>query len=334
MSNLLAQWYLDSFEVKIPEHQYTDEYFQFSSHWAMESMDYSTKILLPVVQQLLFTSHTLPKSDCTSIMLPTPASTDLEDLCVIWGGQFEGIELVNTCPVDNFITLLSLHSYQISEALRLSDVSPTNSLQTMLSHIEHQLGVQNVNMRYDFLGYEEAVVQLLTKLSLNSDWYKVIFQCWSCCYQSEKKLNLTFVLRFEGNCQNTIDNQIQSSFKCLKCRDSNANLESITQEYVQVSPLIILVVGHLTDASLIREINIENQIYFPHDKDILHYSLLGYTIHHGLHFSLRTKLQDDWYAYDGIERPKLKRVESNPTGPSLGRINCIVYVLSSRSSNS
>ena len=189
-------------------------------------------------------------------------------------------------------------------------------------------------MRYDFLGYEGAVVQLLTKLSLSSDCYKVIFQCWSCCCQSEKKLNLTSVLRFEGNCQNTIDNQIQSSFKCLKCRDSNANLESITQEYVQVSPLIILEVGHLTDASLIREINIENQIYVPHDKDILHYSLLGYTIHHGLHFSLRTKLQDDWYAYDGIERPKLKRVESNPTGPSLGRINCIVYVLSSRSSQS
>ena len=267
-------------------------------------MDYSTKIIFPVVQQLLFTSHTLPKSDC--IMLPTPASTDLEDLCVIWGGQFEGIELANTCPVDNFITLLSLHSYQISEALRLSDVSPTTSL--------------------------GAVVQLLTKLSLSSDCNKVIFQCWSCCCQSEKKLNLTFVLRFEGNCQNTIDNQIQSSFKCLKYRDSNANLESMTYEYVQVSPLIILEVGHLTDASLIREINIENQIYVPHDKDILHYSLLGYTIHHGLHFSLRTKLQDDWYAYDGVERPKLQRVESHPTGPSFGRMNCIVYVLSSRSS--
>ena len=136
MSNLLAQWYLDSFEVKIPEHQYTDEDFQFSSHWARESMDYSTKILLPVVQQLLFTSHTLSKSDC--IMLPTPASTDLEDLCVTWGGQFEGIELINTCPVDKFITLLCLHYYHISEALRLSDVSPTTSLQTMLSHIKHR----------------------------------------------------------------------------------------------------------------------------------------------------------------------------------------------------
>ena len=73
------------------------------------------------------------------------------------------------------------------------------------------------------------------------------------------------------------------------------------QEYIQVSTLIILEVGHLTDTSLIREINIENQIYVPHDKDIFHYSLLGYTIHHGLHFSLRTKLHD-WYTYDGIER--------------------------------
>ena len=52
-----------------------------------------------------------------------------------WGGQFEGNELVNTCPVDNFITLLNLHSHKVSSALRLANVSPSQRLQTMLSHI-------------------------------------------------------------------------------------------------------------------------------------------------------------------------------------------------------
>ena len=43
---------------------------------------------------------------------------------------------------------------------------------------------------------------------------------------------------------------------------------------------------------------------------------------------MRIKLQDEWYTYDGIERPKVKRVDSSPNLPSLGQINCIVYVLS------
>ena len=132
MSNLLAQWYLDSFEIKIPEYQYTGEDFDFSTRWSEESMDNSTKVLLPVVEQLLATSKASANSDNT---LATPASLRLEDSCVTWGGQFEGNELVNTCPVDNFITLLNLHSHKVSSALRLANVSPSQRLQTMLSHI-------------------------------------------------------------------------------------------------------------------------------------------------------------------------------------------------------
>ena len=52
------------------------------------------------------------------------------------------------------------------------------------------------------------------------------------------------------------------------------------------------------------------------------------TSYSGLHFTMRTKLKDEWYTYDGIERPKVKRVDSSPNMPSLGQINCIVYVLS------
>ena len=263
MSNLLAQWYLDSFEIKIPEYQYTGEDFDFSTRWSGASMDYSTNFLLPVVQQLLATSKASAKH---------PASLRLEDSCVTWGGQFEGNELVNTCPVDNFITLLNLHSHKVSSALRLANVSPSQRLQTMLSHITSrefdelrnwlapQLGVRLVNFRFDFLCYEGAMVQLLINLSICSDRYEVIFQCWSCSYQLEKKFNLIYVLTFKENSQKTIDFQIKTAFSCLKCRDPNAKLESLIQKFVQVTPLIILEVGHVNNVSPIRETDIENQI--------------------------------------------------------------------------
>ena len=79
---------------------------------------------------------------------------------------------------------------------------------------------------------------------------------------------------------------------------------------------------------LICETEIENQINIIHNQDQLHYSLLGYTVHSGLHFTMRTKLKDEWYPYDGIERPEVKRVDSSPYMPSLGQIYYIVYVLS------
>ena len=43
-SNLFAQWYLDIFEVK-----YTGDEFDFSTRCAVESMHYSTKVLLLLV---------------------------------------------------------------------------------------------------------------------------------------------------------------------------------------------------------------------------------------------------------------------------------------------
>ena len=32
-----------------------------------------------------------------------------EHHCVDWGGDYEDTKLVNTCSIDNFITLISLH---------------------------------------------------------------------------------------------------------------------------------------------------------------------------------------------------------------------------------
>ena len=117
-----------------------------------------------------------------------------------------------SCPVDNIITPPNVHSHKVSSALWLANVSPSQRLQTMSSHITShefdelrnwlapQLWVRLVNLRFDFLGYEEAMVQLLISLCICSDRYEVIFQCWSCSYQSEKKLNSIYVLTFKENC--------------------------------------------------------------------------------------------------------------------------------------
>ena len=189
-----------------------------------------------------------------------------------------------------------------------------------------QLGIRLVDFQYDFLGCEGTIVQLITQFSLCSDSYTVLLQCWSCCSESEKRLNLTSVTVFKVNCQTTIDNQIKSSFTCLKCRDPNANLECISKGFVHVPSFFNPEVGHLNIISRIEEKYINEEIHVSHNKDELQYSLLGYTIYNGLHFSMKIKLQDGWYAYDGIERPKLKHIDSNSR--MLGRINCIIYVLS------
>ena len=65
MNNLLAQWYLESFGVEIPENQSTSEDREFAYRWSTESIDYSTKVLLPVVQQLLTTR--VPTLTTTSV---------------------------------------------------------------------------------------------------------------------------------------------------------------------------------------------------------------------------------------------------------------------------
>ena len=295
MSNLLAQWYLDSFDIKIPEYQYTDEDYEFSSQWSTKSFDYSTKVLIPVVQQLIAISKT-SHNNVPIILGEYSLSQQMEDICATWGGQHEGIQLVNTCTVDNFITLQSLHSDILPTAFQLSSLSLSPTLETMWSFISSckfnelllwlapQLGAQLVEFQYNLFGFEGIMVTLLSKFGLWSDSYKVLLQCWGCCCESEKRLNLTFVTTFKENCQATINHQISASFSCLKCRDPKANIECMSKNFVQLSPLFILEVGHLDSVSKICENDIEDEIYISHNGKRIRYSLLGYTIHTGLHF--------------------------------------------------
>ena len=203
VTEILVQWYLESFEIKIPMFQYTKEDFEFSTKWQQKSMDYTTKVLYPVLSEMMINSLKSEKDlSMPQLSLQEHFASDnsLEDLCVTWGGYVHGIELVNTCPMDNFVTLLSLHRDALSTTFNLIQSSPNSSHENIISlihtrqfdqvrfEISQMLGIPLVNSQFNLLGYEGHVVQLLCKvLSLCSDKYIITFQCWSCCFQSEKK---------------------------------------------------------------------------------------------------------------------------------------------------
>ena len=141
-----------------------------------------------------------------------------------------------------------------------------------------KLGIKVIYSRCNFLGYEVKMVHLLTGLSLSSDMYIIIFQCSSCCTESEK--NCLTSVGFKEKCQKTIDHQINSSFTCLKCRDPNVNTVPISLSFFKIPPIFILEVEHLTNSIPMN--NIEEHIHIIHTKIGLKYVLIRFTIHAGL----------------------------------------------------
>ena len=130
ITEVLAQFYLESYEVKIPEYQYTCQDFEFSTKWATDSMNYATKVLLPVVKELL-AAHFEP-------LVASESQTIFEEMCATWGGHYDGVKLINTCSIDNFITLLSLHKEAILTAFDLTGESPNSTLRSIFSMVNEQ----------------------------------------------------------------------------------------------------------------------------------------------------------------------------------------------------
>ena len=161
MTDILSQWYLDSDGIKIPYYQYTNEDFNFSTHWQQESMNYSTNVLQPVLNELIInTPETLP----TTLNNVINSEYSLEDSTVTWGGFCDSIELVNTCSVDNIITLLSLNQEKLPITFEMMQYSRNLLLEKALSLIQvrqfdrlrllvaQMLGIQLSNSSYNFLG--------------------------------------------------------------------------------------------------------------------------------------------------------------------------------------
>lgn len=237
ISDILREWYLESNNIKIPEYLFTDEDHEISSRWSIESIDYATKVLLPVIQQLLILPNETEMKDLKSL--------SLESRCVSWGGNYKEITFVNTCPLDNFITVLSLHLNALLNSIKLSSTSFSLDIQSIIRLVEAQnfdelrywiapkMNVPLTGCKYDFFGYEGKLTELLRDIGLYSNLYEITFQCWGCCCISEKRLDLSSVYNFKDSCQKTIEEQINSGFKCLKCRDPEANIEQISSEFLK-----------------------------------------------------------------------------------------------------
>ena len=137
-------------------------------------MNYSTNVLQPVLNELIIntpTTETLP----ATLKNVINSGHSLEDSPVSWGGFCDCIELVNTCSVDNIITLLSLNQEKLLTTFEMMQYSRNVLLEKAFSLIQvrqfdrlrvliaQMLGIQLSNSSYNFLGYEGKVVELLCK---------------------------------------------------------------------------------------------------------------------------------------------------------------------------
>ena len=71
---------------------------------------------------------------------------------------------------------------------------------------------------------------------------------------------------------------------------------------------------------------IDDILFSKHKDSFLQYNLIGYTIHAGLHFNMRTNYDGIWYQYDGMDNLKIRKAKKC-SDITLGRINCALYVL-------
>ena len=116
------------------------------------------------------------------------------------------------------------------------------------------LGIPLSNSAYNLLGHQGQIIQLLCKkLSLCSDRYIISFQCWACCHESDKKIDITCFTTFNSNCQTSINNKIDSSFNCRKCRDPGANIERLSSGFTKLSPMLVIEVGHINDLIKVQD---------------------------------------------------------------------------------
>ena len=56
----------------------------------------------------------------------------------------------------------------------------------------------------------------------------------------------------------------------------------------------------------VNENNIEASIHLQHNERTLTFRMIGYTLHYGNHFTLKTVIDDQLFSYDGMRDPKLQ----------------------------
>ena len=329
ISEMLISWYKEAKGVDVPFYLFTDEERDKATFWDEKANEFVTKVLYHVVIDLLLQEQEAGPIDCTN--------SNLEDLCVNWGGRSNTISLQNTCTVDNLITMISINIIQIKDAIAKNGIHLNADIIKFLDLIESKNFnstkcwlAERVNLQkekgtcFNFYGSEQRFVHHINSL-LGYGSYQLEIQCWSCCFNTQKYLNLTTINSFVTNCQNTLDYQIRSNIhKCRKCREES-EIEILAQNFSNVPILFMMEMNPLK----LDNADISRTILLQHEDRIVEFSLLGYSVYSATgegHFFSYLLIGEQWYMYDGIRRPKLCK-QNQPLIRSKETISTIMYLI-------
>ena len=169
---LVSKWYnehLETCQIEIDERH---------------KCDYPLAVLLPVVLESISNSKLIyidsedegtkdiqlnSNSDIAQECYSHGVASELEKLCPIWQGEFNDILHVNTCSIDNVISLIGLNKVSIENAIKFTGFTPNTDGEHFLSLIH--------DLKFDELRHDLKWVILMSQsilLTMNepyaTDW--------------------------------------------------------------------------------------------------------------------------------------------------------------------
>ena len=319
--------------------------------------DYPLTVLLPVILDSIANSQFQYIDSDTedakhNVVAPVKSTSDVgqelisytpcfmfEDLCPVWQGEFNDILHLNTCSIDNIITLVSLHRGKIEEAINFAGISSNPEVKLVFELI-HALKFDELRdyfarlinisetytvivRHYDFYSSESSLIKVLRKFGISNDVYSSILQCYSCCDSFTITPQLGSLSNVTSSLQTSINNRIIPKI-CKNCHSDDCNIEQISGHFNITPSLLIIELGHLPEVPFTMQ-DIDETIYISNKAQTsLCYKLAGFTLSMGNHFYLITRLKDLWYKYNDMLTPKITEWQKNT---SLGKLNTVFYIL-------
>ena len=244
IGEMLISWYKDSKGVDVPFYLFTEEVRDRETFGEQKAIEYVTKVLYHLVIDLLLQEQETGPIDS--------GNSNLDDFCVNWSGRSNTISLQNTCTVDNLITMISINIIQIKDTIakngihvnvdiiKFGDLIESKNFNSTKCWLAERVNLQKEkDTCFNSYGSEQRFVHHINSF-LGYGSYQLEIQCWSCCFNTQKSLNLTTINSFVANCQNTLDYQIRSNtHKCRKCREES-EIEILAQNFSNLPILFMM----------------------------------------------------------------------------------------------
>ena len=240
--------------------------------------------------------------------------------------------MINTCSVDNFLTLINLHLSQIQEVLTSREIPINDNMKNILTcigslkfnslrfWIARKMAIKCENDQLNF-GSENNIVQALVKAGLSTQEYHCTFQCPHCSKHFNTKTRINYFTTLIENLQTILNSKVEPKF-CKICRWKDTHFKNVSKQFHQLSPLLIIEAGNLQiDANMI-----DNVINMDHGNKMLTFKHIGYTLIYGNHFTLKTFVNQDLVSYDGMRNPKIQ-INEDSKFPDVRKVNFIAYIL-------